>query len=306
MGGRKERNNKQRQGKEKLKQRAPFKTESAEDRSKMSKKALQLLERTELETLLKKKGMQIQEIPADGNCMFRSLSFLLHGWADEDHLQMRTEVCQHMEDNKDFFAPFVEDDEGFDAYLGRMRKDGTWGSQMELCAAQQSIHCALHIYQPGKPCYVLAAPSPSNKLVLSLHFDGVSHYNAIYSLDDTLDAGKLGRRERTGAQSSSSTGEGEWKGGRKDSSGEAKDTIVLDGSETDTGDGDDGAAALRSKSDLFPPRGKPGKESKAAQWADDEGFMMSKKEAKKLARAQKKSQSKPIKELENGMQTIFL
>ena len=46
--------------------------------------------------------------------------------------------------------------------------------------------------------------------------------------------------------------------------------------------------------------------SKAAQWADDEGFMMSKKEAKKLAKAQKKSEKKPIKELENGMQTIFL
>ena len=39
-----------------------------------------------------------------------------------------------MIDNKEDFAPFVEEDETFDEYIEEMRENGTWGGNLELQA----------------------------------------------------------------------------------------------------------------------------------------------------------------------------
>lgn len=43
----------------------------------------------------------------------------------------------HLENNRDVFEPYVEDDESFDDYLGRMRGEAEWGGNQELVAASQ-------------------------------------------------------------------------------------------------------------------------------------------------------------------------
>lgn len=43
----------------------------------------------------------------------------------------------HLESNRDVFEPYVEDDESFDGYLGRMRGEAEWGGNQELVAASQ-------------------------------------------------------------------------------------------------------------------------------------------------------------------------
>lgn len=43
----------------------------------------------------------------------------------------------HIESNRDAFEPYMEDDESFDDYLGRMRGDAEWGGHQELVAASQ-------------------------------------------------------------------------------------------------------------------------------------------------------------------------
>lgn len=42
--------------------------------------------------------------------------------SETEHSKIREEVVQHMESHHDEFAPFVEDDEGFDKYMKRMRR----------------------------------------------------------------------------------------------------------------------------------------------------------------------------------------
>lgn len=42
--------------------------------------------------------------------------------SEKDHGKIREEVVQYMESHHDEFAPFVEDDEGFEKYMKRMRK----------------------------------------------------------------------------------------------------------------------------------------------------------------------------------------
>lgn len=43
----------------------------------------------------------------------------------------------HIENNRDAFEPYMEDDESFDDYMGRMRGDAEWGGHQELVAASQ-------------------------------------------------------------------------------------------------------------------------------------------------------------------------
>ena len=256
------------------KQASPFIVGQSSSEPK-TKKQRELEEKMALEVLLKKKRLVVQEISADGNCLFRTLSFLLHGWVGEDHSDMRAKICDFISDNQDDFAPFVEDDEGFDSYLKRMRKDGTWGSQMELCAAQRLLNCALHIYQPGRPVYVLqettGKESSIPKLVLSLYFDGANHYNAIYSENDDTRTGKL-----------SGSVDGEGAAGGRDG-----ETIAVVGKGSPPG------------SPVRPP-------SDRQLGEDGEGFMVSKKEQKRLLRAKKKMVGNSMKELEDGLGTIYL
>ena len=92
-------------------------------------------------TLLSNGSFSINEMSADGNCCFRSLSDQLYGDYGNRHDIIRQEICGFLEDNKDEFAVFLLLDEGdedvcdFDTYVGKMKEDGEWGGNVELVAA---------------------------------------------------------------------------------------------------------------------------------------------------------------------------
>lgn len=52
-------------------------------------------------------------------------------------LCLSLKVMDHLEKNREVFEPYVEDDESFDNYLGRMRGEAEWGGNQELVAASQ-------------------------------------------------------------------------------------------------------------------------------------------------------------------------
>lgn len=81
--------------------------------------------------------------PGDGNCMFRSIADQLGSSAADAHgtrahEAVRAAVVAYMRRKRDLFAAFVEDDEGFDAYLDRMRCD-----IIHLCRLTKYIHVLL-------------------------------------------------------------------------------------------------------------------------------------------------------------------
>lgn len=45
----------------------------------------------------------------------------------------------YIEANQEHFSLFIEDDEDFDTYLHRMRRDKEWGGHPELYAASQVL-----------------------------------------------------------------------------------------------------------------------------------------------------------------------
>jgi hypothetical protein len=73
-------------------------------------------------------GLVLREMQGDGNCFFRAISDQLEG-TQHNHATYRDQVCNHMEEMRDFYLPFIEDeDESFDEYLSRMRSDCEWVS----------------------------------------------------------------------------------------------------------------------------------------------------------------------------------
>lgn len=96
---------------------------------------------------LRERGLLIYDMAADGNCLFRSMWDQLDGTSDtEDHRKLRSVIMDKIEEEKDFFSLFIEDDEPFEDYMRRMRNDG-WGGNVEMQACSVLFKCNIRVYQ---------------------------------------------------------------------------------------------------------------------------------------------------------------
>jgi OTU-like cysteine protease len=85
----------------------------------------------------------IVAMAADGNCLFRSLSDQLFNDFGSKHHEVRSDVCDYLEEFEEEFCLFLildEDDEDedaadFETYVKNMRQIGEWGGNVELVAA---------------------------------------------------------------------------------------------------------------------------------------------------------------------------
>jgi hypothetical protein len=130
---------------------------------------------------------EIIEMEADGNCLFRSISHQLYRDFGQRHDLVRQEICKYLEDNKEDFSIFLllheeeEDVMDFESYVNEMRKDGTWGGDVEIvCAARVykrnvTIFSASGIYNISKG----DDKTPSGPDILLSYHDN-SHYNSVH------------------------------------------------------------------------------------------------------------------------------
>ena len=92
-------------------------------------------------------GLYAAPTVGDGNCLFRALSDQVHG-SPEKHREIRRQVCDWIEQHKERYEGFVEDDDylldeksrkkgatadrdkgkGLEAHLRYMRQNGTFPS----------------------------------------------------------------------------------------------------------------------------------------------------------------------------------
>lgn len=134
---------------------------------------------------------EIVEMEADGNCLFRSLSHQLHRDFGQRHDTIRHEICNFLEENKEEFRIFLlmddeeEDVRDFDSYVSEMRKDGTWGGDVEIvCAARLyrrnvTIFSSSGVYNIGIGEQKPLGPN----FLLSYHEN--SHYNSVHDHNQT-------------------------------------------------------------------------------------------------------------------------
>ena len=84
-------------------------------------------------TQLRKYGLKLKEMGSDGNCMFRALSDQLKG-GENHHGVYRQQCADYIEQNKELYKFFIEDDEDIDDYIAWIRQDSRWGGQLEMNA----------------------------------------------------------------------------------------------------------------------------------------------------------------------------
>ena len=92
---------------------------------------------------LKREGRKMESVIGDGNCLFRSLSFLLCG--DQGmHTKAREEIVHFIKENKHKFQPYLM--QGIiDAHITNMFKLGTWGTQVEIIAAATLYQIPIYV-----------------------------------------------------------------------------------------------------------------------------------------------------------------
>jgi OTU domain-containing protein 3 len=132
-------------------------------------------------------GARITIMASDGNCLFRALADQLRG-RPQDHGEIRQHIVDFMEEHEDEFAPFVEDDEKWVDYIPRMRTEGEWGGQQEICAASRCFRINVVIHQMDNPRLEIAFKVTAETVHLSFH--GAAHYNSIRAMDDPCREGE--------------------------------------------------------------------------------------------------------------------
>lgn len=124
-----------------------------------------------------KKHFYIKSISTDGNCLFRAVSDQLFK-NDDNYREIRTQVVEHLLKKEEDYKHFIENDESYESYVDRIRKDGTWGGQIELQAVGEIFNVNILIYQENG-CILEIKNHDDNSKCIQLHYAANEHYNSV-------------------------------------------------------------------------------------------------------------------------------
>lgn len=112
---------------------------------------------------------------------------------------------KYVETNREDFEPFMEEDEKFDDYIFRMKREKEWGGYHELYAFSRLFQYNVCVHQYRAPMFLIHCEGSKDWAHLSYH--GEYHYNSVRALSDEggegdkpkpiviLDGGAGGREE---------------------------------------------------------------------------------------------------------------
>ena len=138
-------------------------------------------------------GFSLVTIEADGNCLFRALSFGVHGnqWQFD---AVRQKIVTFIEENRDDFEPFIEDEEDFDRYCSRLRGDGVWGGNQELCAAARALDINITVFHVQESMSRIdISCNNADRPAVYLVYSGSEHYDSLEPVENIKTPIKLNR-----------------------------------------------------------------------------------------------------------------
>ena len=99
-------------------------------------------------------GFTIQDIKADGHCLFTSIAHQLalrsgDTLGNKACFEMRQIATSHMKNNPNDFSPFIEGD--LNLYLENMANTASWGGQIEIQALSDALKTPVEVYAAGQP-----------------------------------------------------------------------------------------------------------------------------------------------------------
>ena len=133
---------------------------------------------------LKNIGYYIKEVEGDGNCLFRSVAEQIE--ENENNFQeYRGKCVEYMKENKDSFAPFLDEGQPIDEYIEKISKSGEWGGNLEIYALSMALHVNFYIYIFEQPVYVVKNWDDPKKDIMLTYHNG-KHYNSLRKLEENF------------------------------------------------------------------------------------------------------------------------
>lgn len=167
-----------------------------EEAEKLDENKERRLEQEKLDNVLRKKQLDIYDIDADGDCLYRAAEHQLSIASDSEQKytcqELRDKTSQYMLENADDFMPFLINDQGdlmslqdYKNYCNRISKTKEWGGHLELTAISQFTKKPIHIYQAEGDAPIIIEPRidlSKSPIILSFHkhlYHLGEHYNSL-------------------------------------------------------------------------------------------------------------------------------
>ncbi|KAI8147848.1 hypothetical protein BJV82DRAFT_593588 [Fennellomyces sp. T-0311] len=151
------------------------------------------LEKASIEELLGPLKLKVQEIHADGHCLYNAISNQLSKRYDQEttYQELRKMAADYMRNHPDDFIPFLYKDDGdmystddFERYCDEIENTPRWGGQLEILALSRAKGIPIHIVQMGQPVLKVNEEEFPGKepLKLAYHkhlYSLGAHYNSL-------------------------------------------------------------------------------------------------------------------------------
>mmetsp|Transcript_25092 Transcript_25092/g.52168 ORF Transcript_25092/g.52168 Transcript_25092/m.52168 type:complete len:305 (+) Transcript_25092:150-1064(+) len=154
------------------------------------------IENSQLLATLAPLNMTIQDVPADGNCLYRAVAAQLNASqqlsSPNGFVEVRGICADSLEKNSEEFSPFVEYTEtapDFSSYVQRVRSSADWGGHLELRAISMATERPIHVYSASSSTAMIIEggnnQQKDNPIRLSYHLHYYAlgeHYNQVVPL----------------------------------------------------------------------------------------------------------------------------
>lgn len=153
-----------------------------------SQRQLELLALTQQLAVLKP-AMRIQEVAADGNCLYRSIGEQLgRTGQSRSYEEVRAICAKALRKREDDYAPFAELKEGedFSAYCNRVESSADWGGHLELRALSDELAARIMVHraEEKEPLVLGEAAGVLLQVAYHRHYYALGeHYNSVVPRD---------------------------------------------------------------------------------------------------------------------------
>ena len=146
------------------------------------------METEKIKALLKARGLQIHEVPSDGDCLFAGIAQQVQ---NRTVTELRKLVADTLLCHQDEFQPFLstETDEEFQVYCQKMATlSSQWGGQVEITALSKALKRPIEVVQAEGPLVQVGHDEFQDKsativLTYHRHYYGLGeHYNSVKPL----------------------------------------------------------------------------------------------------------------------------
>ena len=138
------------------------------------------------DNVVRRNGLKRTRQEPDGNCFFRSISFLLYGTA-KHYREIRASVCELIDLRREHYQPFMTN-EGVDDHLKSMRKNGTYADEIEIRGACYLFDLPLEIWCMHPLHGAVLQPEtrriPHNQKAIRLAYLNGNHYDSLMPIQN--------------------------------------------------------------------------------------------------------------------------